>query len=273
MGWGFRIFLGMKYLLLFFILLNTGASGQNPGPRLVAMGSGGTALQGIWSLQQNPAGAAGLKKPAFAIAYERQLQIPDLSTQMALFIIPYRRNVLGFSFERYGITEYREQTAGLSYARNFGQAFRLAMAIKYFQLSIFQYGSANAFSIETGFQINITENFIIGSHIANPNRSTYREFSGSNLPVKISLGASVRFSDKVLMIADLRKSLNHPLDVMTGVEYNVMKWFSLRGGASVNPFKQYMGFELASNKLKFDFAVASHASLGYSPQIALSYEF
>ncbi len=263
----------MKYIFLALVLLNFSATGQNPGPRLVAMGSGGTAVQDIWSLQQNPAGVAELKRSAFAIAYERHLLIRELSTQTALFILPYGRNVVGFSFERYGITEYREQKAGLSYARRFGDSFRLALAIKYFQLNISQYGSAKAFSVEAGFQLNVSDNFVIASHIANPNRSKYQNFSGSNLPVKLSFGASFRFSDRLLMISDLRKQLNYPIEVTTGIEYNLIKWFSLRGGASVNPFKQYTGFGVTSNKIQFDFAVASHPSLGYSPQIALGYEF
>lgn len=263
----------MKHLFLVLIFLFSRASGQNPGPRLVAMGSGGTAVQDIWSLQQNPAGVAEFKRSAFAIAYERHLLMPELSTQTALFILPYDRNVVGFSFERYGITEYREQKAGLSYARRFGNSFRLALAIKYFQLTISQYGSAKAFSVEAGFQLNISDNFVIASHIVNPVRSKYQNFSGSNLPVKLSFGASFRFSDRLLMISDLRKQLNYPIDVTTGIEFSVIKWFLLRGGASVNPFKQYTGFGVKSDKIHLDFAVSSHPRLGYSPQIALGYEF
>ena len=263
----------MKYIFLFFLLLHFKVNGQNPGPRLVAMGSGGTAIQDIWSLQQNPAGVADLKRPALAIAYERHVLVHDISTQTALFVFPYRRNVLGFSFERYGINEYTEQKAGLSYARRFGESFRLGIGFKYYQLSISQYGSAKALSVEAGFQLNVTDKFIIASHIANPDRSRYEDFSGSNLPVKLSFGASYRFSDRILMITDFRKLLNYPLDVMTGIEYNLIKWFSLRGGASANPFKQYTGFGITYNKIQLDVAVASHPSLGYSPQISLGYEF
>ena len=263
----------MKYSFLVLILFHNLVNAQNPGPRLIAMGSGGTAIQDIWSLQQNPAGAAELKKPAFALAYERHLFMPELSTQTALFIIPYRGNVLGFSFESYGITEYREQKAGLSYSRGFGDSFRLAFAIRYFQLNISQYGSAQAVSVEAGFQLNVTDKLIIASHIANPNQSKYQNLSGLNLPVKLSFGLSFILSDRMLMITDIRKELNYPIDGTAGIEYSLIKWFSVRGGISVNPFKQYSGFGVKSKKIQFDFAVASHPSLGYTPQIGFGYEF
>lgn len=263
----------MKYIFLSLFFVNIQANCQNPGPRLVAMGSGGTAVQDIWSLQQNPAGVAGLKRPALAIAYEQHILISDISTQTALFVVPYRRSVLGLSFEKYGISDYSEQKIGLSYARRFGDSFRLAVALKYCQLNIDRYGSSKALSVEAGFQVHVTDKFVLASHIVNPNRSRYQDFSGSYLPVRLSFGASYRFSDRVVMLADLRKLLNNPLDVMTGIEYKLIRWFSLRGGISANPFKRYSGFGINYNKLQLDVAIASHPNLGYSPQISLGYEF
>lgn len=240
---------------------------------LGAMGSGGTAVSGIWSLQRNPAGISELKMPTLAIAYERHFLDEEVSTQTALFALPARGSVFGVSFESYGLYEYKEQQAGFFYSKSFGNAFRLAVGLRYHQLNISQYGSAKAYSVEVGFQLKVTNEFTIASHIANPSRSRYNDISNSSLPVKLSIGGSCRLSDRILMIADVRKVLNYPLDVMTGIEYNVVKWFSLRGGVSANPFKQYTGFGINYNKFQIDVAVASHPTLGYSPQIALGYAF
>ena len=75
------------------------------------------------------------------------------------------------------------------------------------------------------------------------------------------------------MVADVRKLLNYPVDFSTGIEYNLMRWVSLRGGVSINPFKQYTGIGITYNKIQLDIAVTSHPTLGFSPQIALTYEF
>jgi len=263
----------MKYAFLFFLLVNGRVNGQNSGPRLTGMGSGGIAVTDIWALQQNPAGIAELKRPMLAVAYEQHFLDPEVSTQCAVFILPYLRNVIGISAEKYGFSEFKEQKVGISYAKSFGDSFRLAIGLRYNQLNVSQYGSAKAFTIEMGFQLKVNRALTIASHIANPNQSQYNNLPGSTLPVKLTVGGSFRFSDRLLMIADVRKFLKYPMDGMTGIEYNFIKWFSLRGGVSMNPFKQYTGFGINYNQMQLDVSVASHPSLGYSPQIALGYEF
>ena len=265
---------GMKYLFLFLILFYTSVRAQkNPGPRSVAMGSAGVALRDIWSLQQNPSGMAGIEKSKFGIAYERHLLDQELSTQTVLFAFPFSKNVFGFSFERYGFTECREQHAGIAFARKFGNALSLAIGFKYHQLSIGGYGSSKAFSAEAGFQYDVNEKFTLASHIANPGRSRYEDLTGSNIPVRLSFGAAYRLSNKVSIISDVIKVLNSSTDLRFGVEYTIARLFSLRGGVSANPFKQYAGFGFNYNHLTVDVSVSSNPTLGYSPQIALGYEF
>lgn len=263
----------MKYAFLFLLLIHGGVNGQNPGPRLSGMGSGGTAVSDIWSVQQNPAGIAELKRPMLAVAFEQHFLDPEVNTQSAVFIVPYHRNVFGISVERYGFSEFNDQKVGISYAKRFGDSFRMAIGLRYYQLNVSQYGSAKAFTIEMGFQLKVTGAFTIASHIANPNQSQYKNLPGSTLPVKLTVGGSFRFSDRLFLIADVRKYLKYPIDGMTGIEYDIIKWFSMRGGVSMNPFKQYTGFGINYNKMRLDVSVASHPSLGYSPQIALGYEF
>ena len=263
----------MKYVLVFLLLMYARANGQNPGPRLAAMGSGGAALSDVWSLQQNPAGIAELKRPIVAIAYERHFMDAEVSTQNVVFVVPFRRNGIGLSLERYGINEFKEQIIGLNYAKGFGESFRMAIGLKYYQLNILNYGSAKAVAIDAGFQLKVSDKFTIASHMANPSLSKYKSLQGSNLPARLTLGTAFRFSDRLSMIVDIRKYFRHPVDGMTGIEYNIMKWFSLRGGVSVNPFKQYTGFGINFNKMQIDVSVASHPSLGYTPQVALGYEF
>lgn len=264
----------MKYTFLLLTLCCTAVMAQkNPGPRSLAMGSAGVALQGIWSLQQNPSGISGTEGPGLGIAYERHFLDQEISSQLALFVVPYSKNVFGVTIERYGFSAYREQHAGIAYARKFGSTLSLAIGFKYHQLSIAGYGSSTALSAEAGFQFAVNENFTIASHLANPGRSRYEDLSGSNIPVKLSFGAAYRFSDKVIIATDVIKILNSSTDTRLGIEYNLIKNFALRGGISANPFKQYGGFGFQYNHLSVDAAVSSHPTLGFSPQIGLAYEF
>jgi hypothetical protein len=263
----------MKYALFILLLLDIPIYGQNPGPRLMAMGSGGLAVSDIWSVHQNPAGITVFKRPMLSVAYEQHFLDTEVSTQSAVLVFPFPRNVVGLSFQRYGLNEYTEQLVGICYAKGFGDSFSLAIGLRYYQLSISQYGSAKAFCFDVGAKLKVTSVFSLASHVSNPNRSLYSDLPSAALPVKLSLGSSFQFTDKILVVADIRKHLDYPLDGIVGMEYNIIKWMSLRGGISVNPFKQYTGFGINYNDIQIDFSVASHPTLGYSPQISIGYEF
>jgi len=264
----------MKCICLIFILFHTTVIAQiSPGPRSLSMGSAGVTLKDVWSLQHNPAGIAGIQRPIFAVGYERHFSDQDLSTQKAVFAVPFKQHVFGLSIERYGLSEYSEQSAGIAYSRNFSGALALSIILKYHQLSIHKYGSANAISVDAGMQYRLNDKVWIGTHISNPSNSKYQNVSGSIIPVSLSLGVSFEFSDKVLIISDINKVLNATIDTKLGIEYKLINWFALRGGMSANPFKQYAGFGFHYQRFALDVASSSHPDLGYSPNLAFSYEF
>ncbi len=245
----------------------------SPGPRSLAMGSAGTALQDVWSLQHNQAGMAHLSRPVFALAYQRHFSDQELSTQKAVFVLPFNNHVLGIGFQRYGIKEYLEQTTSIAYSKNFSGVLSLSIAVKHYQISVAKYGSEKLISVDAGMQFRVNEKLWIASHISNPAKLSFNDVEGSNFPIALSLGASYIFSDKVLMISDIQKDLNSGIDTKIGIEYKLINWFALRGGLSANPFKQYGGFGLNYQRFALDVAMSSQLQLGYSPNLAFSYEF
>lgn len=264
----------MKCILLICILLPASLNAQmNPGSRSIAMGSAGIALQDVWSLQQNSAGIANMEHSVFAMGYEQHFLNPELSTKIAVFALPLNKNVFGFSFQRYGFSDYLEQTTGLSYSRSFSGTLSLSIVFKHHQLSIPRYGSAQAISVDAGMQYRLTDKIRIASKIANPGRSRFEALSGSIIPLSITIGTSYDLSDKVLVITDLYKELGLEVDTRLGLEYQIINWFYLRGGLAVNPFLQSVGFGLKHRKIFVDAAVSSHPKLGLSPNISLGYEF
>jgi len=264
----------MKYICLICILFHSSLNAQiNPGSRSKALGSAGTALQDVWSLQQNCAGTASIEHAIFALGYEQHFLNPELSTQTAVFGLPVRNYVVGLSLQRYGITEYREQTTGLALSRNFSGALAISLGLKYHQVNIPLYGSGQAFSVDAGMQYSLNDKIRLGSYISNPGRSGINEFSGSYIPSGIAVGIAVILSDKVLLVSDLNKMLDYGMNVRFGVEYQIINWFYLRGGISSNPFKQSAGFGLKYGKFSLDAAVSSQPILGYSPNLSFSYEF
>lgn len=262
----------LNYLIL--LLYSFLADAQtNSSPRFTALGSTGVALQDVWSMQSNQAGIAGLTKPIVSASFEKVFTGGELSSQSAVAVIPVGRNVFGVSLHNYGFSAYNEQKVGFAYAKKFGEKFSTALNFNFHQVKITQYGAAQTFSAEAGIQFKPSDRLCLGAHISNPSKSGYNKELSASIPVNIEFGAAYKLSSKLLLNSGFISSLNSDTDVRAGLEYNLVEWFALRGGLSVYPAKQYLGFGLNYQKLHFDFAAASHQALGYTPQVALAYEF
>jgi hypothetical protein len=262
-----------RYILYFLCIIPLDLLGQvNPGPRITALGSAGSALQDIWSMQANQAGIVAQQRLSIATAYESGFLNPDLSKESLVIVYPNKRNAFGLSFQNYGFSAYNEQRLGVAYARSFGNVFA-AINFNYHLIKIEQYGGTHTYSVEAGLQYALNDKLLIGAHITNPNRSTYNHQVNAAIPVSIEFGMSYKISSNLLLNNDIQKTLNSATDVRGGLEYSIGEWLDLRGGLSVNPFRQYMGVGCRYRNLRFDVAASSHIALGYSPQIALSYEF
>ncbi|HUH33345.1 MAG TPA: hypothetical protein VLZ28_05285, partial [Daejeonella sp.] len=213
------------------------------------------------------------RKTTVAIAFQKPFAGYELNTQSVVFAIPFNKNVFGLSFQRYGYASYNEQRAAFCYAKGFGDQLYVALNFNYHLLTIESYGSASTYSVEAGIQYHLNEKFSAGVHVANPTNRSME--SGVNLviPGRVQVGASYLFSEKVLVAFAAEKTLSGGVDTKAGLEYQIIELLALRGGISANPFKHYAGVGLGFRKLKMDIAASSQPVLGYSPQIALSYEF
>lgn len=263
----------MGFLCCFSMQFNAFSQDINQGPRFTSLGNMGVALQDIWSLQSNQAGLAAIEQPTAAIAYQSNYLDTDISTQTALFAYPHKRNIFGISVQNYGVSAYSEQRIGLCYSKRFGSTLFAAINANLHQLSISQYGSAHTYSIEAGLQYKIGKQLLIGTHISNPGKNAFNDNVNASVPTDIQLGASYWFSDKVLLNGGLIKSLSTITDARFGLEYKPGESVALRGGINANPFRQFAGFGCKYKGLHIDVAASSHPNLGYSPQLALGYEF
>ncbi|HET8829339.1 MAG TPA: hypothetical protein VFM79_08345 [Pelobium sp.] len=259
--------------LICFLSLNVLKAQESYGPKITGLGTAGVAIQDVWSAKKNQAGIAALKNPTVSAGYENRFGVKELSTKSAVFALPLKSYSIGAAFQTYGVDSYNEVKTGLSLAKSFGPKLLIGVGLNYHQLDITNYGNAKTISIEVGLQYQIFPKLWLASHIANPNQSKYNDGTDQVIPAHIQFGGTYIFSDQLLITSEFEKVLDSQADFKTGIEYKVVEFVALRGGISVNPFKQYAGFGVNYRKVNIDFAVASHPVLGYSPQISLGYEF
>lgn len=263
----------LSTLIIIFLFYQQVLAQLNSGPRLTALGNASVTLKDIFSAMANQAGLAGLEHPEIAASYENRFGIQDLSTKSAVVAFPLKNYILAASFISYGVSSFTESKSSLSLAKAFGPKLHLALALNYHQLKINQYGNADGFSFEAGVQYQLNKQLSLASHIANLNRSKYNHLSEEVIPAYIQFGVSYIFSKQLLLCTEIEQIFDYQVDFKTGLEYQIVDFFALRGGLNMNPFKQFFGFGLNYQSLKLDFAVSSHPTLGYSPQISLGYVF
>jgi len=260
------------FVFVLFILHIFSLSAQNIlGSRLTAMGNNDTSVPDVWALQGNGAAITEVRQITISLNYLRYLFSNELSAQSFAMVIPLRNNFLGVHLQRYGFSAYNESKMGFTYAKKFNQ-LSFSLNANYHQLTIQNYGSATAVSVDIGSLYTFNNQFIIGAYIKNPFQQNY---VATNLVTEILTSYSVGFSyiasNKVLLATSVSKTKQQAIDPRFGLEYKIHTILSLRGGTSLKPFKQYGGMGLNYKKLAFDFAVANDNNLGYLPQISLGY--
>ncbi len=266
----------MKISILAFIVIlpHYLSAQQNFGPRLSALGDNGAAVADVWSLRGNAAAITDLETTTISLNYIRHFLSQEISTQGLVAVIPIDNNFIGIGLNRYGLSNYNQNTISFAYAKKFGNRFSMAMTVNYHQLKITNYGSSNGFSVDVGFYYKIDQKLNLGAYVTNPSKQKFvnAEISAP-IPTSLNIGASYLLTDKVQLATTISKLIDDPIDVRLGLEYRLIKLLSLRAGVTANPFKQFAGFGVKVRKLSIDFATAFDNNLGYSPQIALGYAF
>jgi hypothetical protein len=265
----------MRIKILLFIIISSRLNAQpGVGARMYAMAASGVAISDIWSINVNQAGITALQQPNLALDYQKNFTKQSISAQSAVFAMPFKKQILGLSVYRYGWETYRHQEIGFTYARRFGPDLAAAMAFRYQQLSIENYGKSGVLALDAGLRFQLNSALSLGAHIGNLSKNALKhDLQYADRPLLIQFGAAYQSSKQILLALAFEQGLNTAADARMGLEYQIIPLIALRGGLSVHPFRQYGGVGLALKKINLDMAFSSHQALGYSTQISLGYVF
>ena len=73
------------------------------GGRAAAMGGCSVASKGLWSIQNNPAGLAGLEHISLGLYYENRWMLPETAYKCGAFALPVNNfGYIGLSFNQFG---------------------------------------------------------------------------------------------------------------------------------------------------------------------------
>lgn len=253
------------------------AGGFDPptGARRTALGGAYAAVQGdIWTMFHNPAGLPGLQGITGGLHLERRFLLQDLNYGAFGVALPFQeKHVAGLDYSGSGFSLYKESRIGLSYGVEVVDRLSLGVKGNYYLVSIPEYGTANAFSVDVGLLTRISKEFTLGFRAFNASQSRLKTEAEEKLPVAYSAGMAWQPGEKALIVADIEKTVDFPLSFNSGIEYAFHKMFKARAGFSTYPVTFNVGVGFEAKNIQVDFTNAFHERLGYTPQLSLSYVF
>ncbi len=264
------------FLFTFLIVGTANAGNENPsiGARSSGMGNASVSLWDVWSAHQNQAGLGFVRDISAGAYYENRFLLKEISTKGGVVAIPVKGGTIGLCISNFGYSLYNENKYSLSFAKAFGDKLSAGIAMDYLTTKIAEgYGSKGVFAAEFGIQAKPLQGLTIGAHVFNPTRAKISDYNDERLPTIIRFGGDYNFSDKVTLAVETEKDIAQKAIFKAGIEYKPVKEFYLRAGIGTNPTLTSFGFGLNLKNLKIDVAANYHQTLGFSPQLGLTYIF
>lgn len=267
----------MKQLLLLTLLMASGAvcsQGWTPmGARSMAMANASSTLNDVWAYHQNPGALGDVEEFTAGLSYENRFLLKELQSQGFAVAVPMKVGVISAGGQLFGYQQYRTYKAGLGYSMKLSDKFFAGVQLNYLGLRLPEnYGSANTVTGEVGIYAKVSRNWKIGASVCNLGRAKLADFADDRFTTMMRLGTSYTFSEKVLLALDFEKNLDHDVRIKTGIEYEMVKNFKLRGGVATAPIELSAGIGYEWNQLQIGVGSSYHQILGWSPNFALVFK-
>lgn len=266
---------GISMFLLSFIAFGFIAQTNiHFGGRSAGMAHTSVTLSDVWSTHHNQAGLAWLETPSVGVYYQNKFTISELSNLGLAYAHPLKKGTFAIQWSNFGYELYQENKVGLAYALQLSEKLSGGIQIDYLSTRLGGvYGSNSAFAAEIGLQAKLTNKLNVGVHVFNPTRTTLNEYNDEAITTIMRLGIGYTLSDKVNLVIETEKDVDHVAALKTGIEYNANEKLFFRGGVSTGPTIGAFGFGLNMENYQLDIAATYHQTLGFSPEISFNYQF
>ncbi len=259
---------GLLLLVMFGIpTLPGGAQSFTEGARALSLAGATTALpRNPWT-SGNAASPATINAPLVSLHSEHPYGLSELWRASFSVVYPGKFGHMHAGASTFGFESYRENTFSLSFATNLFSNVFLGVKTALSAVSIPDYGSASAFGISLGGLAPVWPGLWAGVNFTNINNPAY--VNGGQLERTASVGLSYHVQDRAVLLVDLRKAANYPVEFRSGLEIRPASLLSLRAGMATAPVRFTVGVGLETGNLLVDVGSQRHEWLGWSPSASL----
>jgi hypothetical protein len=240
------------------------------GARSNGLGNASSTLSEEWSVFNNPAGAAANTRAIAAMTYDAVPLFKSFNRLAVVFSAPLFKGGVQAGIFRSGDNLFNEQKVAVSYANKLGIS-SLGVTVQYVQYHAEGFGSKGVPTICAGGITELTKWLSIGAYIVNLTQPEIAD--GEKLPTYLILGASVKPSDNILVVAEAEKNIDEEVIIKAGLEYQFNRKFSFRTGLHPSPAAGFFGFGFHTQKIGIDYAFSYMPDVANHHQCAISYFF
>lgn len=271
----------MKRLSIFILLavVSIYTFGQMFHYGATASSMGNTFVTGtdLLSAVSNQSSLPLLEYPAIAIDYASEFMLQELSTKSIAAAIPTRFNgTASVLISQFGFHLFHQNKIGIGYGMRFAEKITGGIQLDYLHTKIADvYGSSGLFTFEMGLRYQVNDQWSTAFHLFNPIRSRITEYIDERLTTGMTIGASYRPSEQVLLQAQVQKLIDQKPSVSAGIQYAPVDQLFVRCG--INTSKSYsaasFGAGVQLQRLSIDVAGRYHQVLGFCPSSTIIYHF
>ena len=119
-------------------------------------------------------------------------------------------------------------------------------------------------------QSQLSKSFSIAAFVYNPIRAERNAEERTHSIMQLGLGYQP--SEKLTLVAEVEKDIDHPANFRAGVDYAINDLIALRIGLATAPSLFSFGFSIQIfPQVRVDIATSRHEILGFSPGFSLIY--
>ena len=260
------------YLLVFGVSFTSLSQNGNftMGARSAGMANASTTLSDEWSSFNNIGGLSYVESISVFATYRNQYEFPEFSTMAVGFVVPVFNGTATVGAFRFGDDLFNQQRVNLGFSNRFG-IVSLGANVSYYQVSIQEGGTGNAFLFDFGGHAKLSEQFYFAAHISNLNQAEISEITSERVPTYMKAGISYRPINQLMLNTELEKSIDEDVNLKLGLEYEIVNKVFIRSGIITEPFMSHFGMGFDPGRLAVDYAYSNHSELGGIHQFSFIY--
>ncbi|GHU63061.1 hypothetical protein FACS1894123_05100 [Bacteroidia bacterium] len=216
----------------------------------------------------NPAFLSFQEQRQIGLSVFNRFKMEELSTESVYAAFPNRLLNAGFKLSAYGYDDYQLLRGQMALSKKLTPHFSIGTNfILLHENSVMRDEAANDLRGDAGLFWQINESFDWAFCTENLLHTK------KNVPTLYATGLNYRILSNCVFLMETESDFQNYLDFKFGIEYEIEKQFSIRGGFRSNPETPSLGFVYSLNSWKVETSFLLHPALGLSSGIDVIFSF